>query len=58
MREVLENLLMGNQRERDGWMDAVESDLRRLNIKIWRKKAEDRNEWKDIFKAAKALQGL
>ena len=52
MREVLEKLLMGNQRERDGWMDAVESDLRRLNIKIWRKKAEDRNEWKGICKAA------
>ena len=46
------------RRPRLRWMDAVESDLRRLNIKRWRKKAEDRNEWKDICKAAKALQGL
>ena len=46
------------RRPRLRWMDAVESNLRRLDIKRWRKKAEDRNEWKGICNAAKALQGL
>ena len=60
-RKALNGKPEGNgdqRRPRLRWMDAVESDLRRLNIKRWRKKAEDRNEWKGICKATKALQGL
>ena len=45
----LHDLSMPNEKMSLRWMDAVESDLRRLNIKRWRKKAEDRNEWKDYL---------
>jgi hypothetical protein len=46
----------GNQRKR--WLDDVEDDLRKMEVKRWRKKAMDRTEWRNICEAAKVLQEL
>ena len=44
-------------RPRMRWQDDVESDLRQLNIRNWRRRAQDRNDWKTVVKEAKVLQG-
>jgi hypothetical protein len=36
----------------------VEYNLRKMEVKRWRKKAMDRPEWKKICEAAKVLQEL
>jgi hypothetical protein len=37
-----------------GWLDDVEADIKTLGIKIWRLKAQDREEWTVILREAKA----
>jgi hypothetical protein len=39
-------------------LDDVEDDLRKMEVKRWRKKAMDRTEWREICEAAKVLQEL
>jgi hypothetical protein len=39
-------------------LDDVEGDLRKMEVKRWRRKTTDRTEWKKICEAAKVLQEL
>jgi hypothetical protein len=45
-------------RPRKRWLDDLEEDLRKLGVKGWRRKAEDREEWRHVAKKAEVLQGL
>ena len=44
-------------RPREGWKEEVERDLQVLGVRRWREVA-DRKKWKDIFRQAKAHNGL
>jgi len=43
-----------NERPRLRWMDDVESDLKIMDVKIWRTRALDRTEWASVVREAKA----
>ena len=45
-------------RPRKRWLDDLEEDLRKLGVKGWRRKVEDREEWRHVVKQAEALHGL
>jgi hypothetical protein len=47
---------VGNPRVR--WLESVETDLRQMGVKNWRRKAQGREEWRTILIEAKVLQGL
>ena len=40
------------------WMDSVEQDLKNLGVQRWKRKAEDRNEWRRIVGAVKVCNRL
>ena len=40
------------------WLDGVEEDLRTLGIRGWRRRALDRDRWKEVLTAARAQNGL
>jgi hypothetical protein len=46
----------GRQRKR--WVEDVEEDLKKMDIRGWRRKAKEKNEWANVFKEAKVLLGL
>jgi hypothetical protein len=37
------------------WLEEVGNDLQEMNVKGWRQKAVDRNEWASVIKDAKAV---
>jgi hypothetical protein len=41
-------------RPRLRWLDDVEADIKALGVKRWRIKAQDRKEWSEILREAKA----
>ena len=46
-------------RPRSGWADVVQRDvLQLLGIRGWRRKTENRDEWRRLMREAKARQGL
>jgi hypothetical protein len=45
-------------RPRKRWLDDLEEDLRKIEVKGCRRKAEDREEWRNVVKKAEALHGL
>jgi hypothetical protein len=45
-------------RPRKRWLDDLEEDLRKLGVKGWRRKAEDREEWRNVVNKAEVLHGL
>jgi hypothetical protein len=40
------------------WLESVETDLRKMGVKSWRCKMQDREEWRTILREAKVHQGL
>ncbi|XP_022196882.1 craniofacial development protein 2-like [Nilaparvata lugens] len=45
-------------RPRMRWIDDVKNDLRQMGIRGWRRKAQNRDEWRGILREAKTLNGL
>ena len=45
-------------RLRKRWLQDVEQDLKKMRIGGWRKMAQQRVEWKEVVKEAKAHEGL
>ena len=45
-------------RSKRRWLDGVEEDLRTLDIRGWRRRVLDRDRWKEVLTAARALKGL
>lgn len=45
-------------RPRKRWLEDVENDLRKMGVRRWRKRAEERQDWAVIIREAKALHGL
>jgi hypothetical protein len=40
------------------WLYDVQEDLREMGIEAWRRKAQDRDQWRRIAQEAKADEGL
>ncbi|XP_055375384.1 uncharacterized protein LOC129608086 [Condylostylus longicornis] len=47
-------LSRGRGRPRARWIDGIESDLRTLGVRDWKREAENRAEWRQIVKKAKS----
>jgi hypothetical protein len=45
-------------RPKGRWQYDVQEDLREMGIEGWRRKAQDRDEWRQIAQGAKAHVGL
>jgi GTP1/Obg family GTP-binding protein len=45
-------------RPRMRWLDDVESDLKKLEVKGWKEKLRDREQWRLVVEEAKAHPGL
>jgi hypothetical protein len=42
-------------RPRSRWLDEVNADTRRMGIRMWWRKALDREEWRKLLMEAKTL---
>jgi hypothetical protein len=45
-------------RHRMRWLDAVESDLKKMEMKGWKEKMRDREQWRLVVEEGKAHRGL
>jgi (p)ppGpp synthase/HD superfamily hydrolase len=46
------------ERPRSRWLDKVNTDARRMGIRIWCRKALDREEWRKLLMESKTLLEL
>jgi heme oxygenase len=53
---MLKRMLKGRPRMR--WLDDVESDLKKMEVKGWKEKTRDRQQWRMVVEEAKAHPGL
>jgi hypothetical protein len=53
---MTKRMLKGRPRMR--WLDDVESDLKKMEVKGWKKKMRDREQWRLVVEEAKAYPGL
>jgi hypothetical protein len=49
-------MLKGRPRMR--WLDDVESDLKKMEVKGWKERMRDREQWRLVVEEAKAHPGL
>jgi hypothetical protein len=40
------------------WLDDVESDFKKMEVKGWKEKMRDRKQWRPVVEEAKAHPGL
>jgi hypothetical protein len=40
------------------WLDDVESDLKKMEVKGWKEKVRDREQWRLVVEEAKVHPGL
>jgi hypothetical protein len=45
-------------RPRMRWLDDVESDLKKMKVKVWKEKMRNREQWRLVVEKAKAHPGL
>jgi hypothetical protein len=45
-------------RPRMRWLDDVESDLKEMEVKEWKEKMRDREQWRLVVEEVKAQPGL
>jgi hypothetical protein len=45
-------------RPRLRWLDQVEEDLKKMEVRNWRENCKDKRLWNEIVKQAKTHQGL
>jgi hypothetical protein len=59
-RVMRENIYTRRKRGRPKvrWLDDVQEDLREMGIEEWRRKVQDRDQWRRIVQEAKAHVGL
>jgi hypothetical protein len=59
-RVMRENIYTRRKRGRPKvrWLDDFQEDLREMGIEGWRRKAQDRDQWRRIAQEAKAHEGL
>jgi hypothetical protein len=46
------------RKPRMGWLNNVESDLKKMEVKEWKEKTRDRKHWRLFVEEAKAHPGL
>jgi hypothetical protein len=46
------------RKNQDGWLDDVESDLKKMKVKGWKEKMRTREQWGLVVDEAKAHPGL
>jgi hypothetical protein len=47
--------LVGRPRKR--WLDEVEQNLKQMGVRGWRRRAQNRDEWRSILKEVKVHHG-
>jgi hypothetical protein len=47
--------LVGRPRKR--WLDEVEQNLKQMEVRGWKRRAQNRDEWRSILREAKVLHG-
>jgi hypothetical protein len=60
-KRILKGRLYSKRRKRKprmGWLDDVESDLKKMKVKGWEEKMRNRVQWRLVVKEAKAHPGL
>jgi hypothetical protein len=60
-KRMLKGRLYSKRREgrpRMRWLDDVESDLNKMEVKGWKEKMRDREQWRLVVEEAKAHPGL
>jgi hypothetical protein len=45
------------ERPRKRWLDEVEQNLKQMEMRGWRRRAQKRDEWRSILKEAEVLHG-